>query len=56
MEKAITCTETDGSRLERQNTNRKPVHGAEDANKNRGRVLGTWKGGQIKMFAFNTTT
>src|SRR6218665_1606882 len=29
MEKATTCTETDGNRLERQKTNRKPVHGAE---------------------------
>jgi len=48
MEKAITCTETDGNRLERQKTNRKPIHGAEDASKNRWRVglLGTGKGGQ----------
>ena len=30
-----TCTETDGNRLERQKTNRKPVHGAEDASNNR---------------------
>lgn len=30
MEKAITCTKTDGNRLERQKTNMKPVHGTED--------------------------
>ena len=28
MQKATTCTETDGNRLEKQKTNRKPVHGA----------------------------
>src|SRR6218665_1694233 len=43
MEKATTCTETDGNRLERQKTNRKPVHGAANASKNRWRVLGTGK-------------
>src|SRR6218665_2014621 len=46
MEKATTCTETDGNRLERQKTNRKPVHGAANASKNRWRVLGTGEGGQ----------
>src|SRR6218665_1510786 len=44
MEKATTCTETDGNRLERQKTNRKPVHGAANASKNRWRVLGTGEG------------
>src|SRR6218665_2221199 len=38
MEKATTCTETDGNRLKRQKTNRKPVHGAANASKNRWRV------------------
>src|SRR6218665_2355129 len=58
MEKAITCTETNGNRLERPKTNRKPVHGAEDACRNRWRVLGTGKGGQrcqTRMPAFTTT-
>src|SRR6218665_1183429 len=46
MEKATTCTETDGNRLERQKTNRKPVHGAANASKNRWRVLGMGKVGR----------
>src|SRR6218665_2501490 len=53
-----TCTETDGNRLERQKTNRKPVHGAANASKNRWRVLGTGEGGQrceTGMPAFATT-
>src|SRR6218665_117119 len=57
MEKATTCTETDGNGLERQKTNRKPVHGAANASKNRWRVLGTGKGGQrceTGMPAFTT--
>src|SRR6218665_3013274 len=36
----------DVPRLERQKTNRKPVHGAANASKNRWRVLGTGEGGQ----------
>src|SRR6218665_4090086 len=58
MEKTTTCPETDGNRLERQKTNRKPVHGAANASKNRWSVLGTGKGGQRSetgMPAFTTT-
>ena len=32
MEKATTCTETDGNRLERQKTNRKPVLKKQEKN------------------------
>ena len=55
---AATCTETNGNRLERQKTNRKPVHGTANASKNRWRVLRTGEGGQrceTGMPAFATT-